>query len=109
MLSNTAPVNTNSVKADITEIAAGNGYVAGGPQATVNLSSQTGGVYTLKLADLVITASGGSVGPARYAILYNSTGLGLIGWWDYGAAFTLATGETLTIDFDDTNGVLTLT
>jgi hypothetical protein len=30
MLTNTAPVATNSVRADLTEIAAGNGYTAGG-------------------------------------------------------------------------------
>ena len=41
MLSNTAPAATNAVKADITEIAAGNGYAAGGPQATVSSSAQT--------------------------------------------------------------------
>lgn len=108
MLSNTAPAATNAVKADITEIAAGNGYAAGGPQATVSSSAQTAGTYKLVLADTVITASGGSIGPFRYAVLYNATSGGLIGWWDYGSAITLATGETLTVDFDDAAGVLTL-
>ncbi|NYD91381.1 hypothetical protein [Sphingomonas melonis] len=108
MLSNTAPAATNAVKADITEIAAGNGYVAGGPQATVSSSAQTSGTYKLVLADTVITASGGSIGPVRYAVLYNATSGGLIGFWDYGSAITLNTGETLTVDFDDAAGVLTL-
>ena len=108
MLSNTAPGAANAVKADITEIAAGNGYAAGGPQATVSSSAQTAGTYKLVLADTVITASGGSIGPFRYAVLYNATSGGLIGWWDYGSAITLATGETLTVDFDDAAGVLTL-
>jgi hypothetical protein len=108
MLTNTLPVRTNAVKADIAEIAAGNGYVAGGPQTTVSSSAQTNGIYKLTLADTVISASGGSIGPARYAVLYNATSGGLIGWWDYGASFTLASGETLTADFDDANGVLTL-
>lgn len=108
MLSNTAPVGTNALKADITEIAAGNGYAAGGPQTTVSSSAQTAGTYKLVLADTVITASGGSIGPFRYAVLYNATSGGLIGWWDYGSAITLATGETLTVDFDDAAGVLTL-
>lgn len=108
LLSNTAPVATNAIKADITEIASGNGYAAGGPQATVSSSAQTAGTYKLVLADTVITASGGSIGPFRYAVLYNATSGGLIGWWDYGSAVTLATGETLTVDFDDAAGVLTL-
>ena len=34
LLTNVAPVNTNSVKADLTEISAGNGYSAGGATAT---------------------------------------------------------------------------
>lgn len=108
MLTNTAPVATNTVPANIVEIATGNGYAAGGPQATVSSSAQTAGSYALILADLVITAAGGSIGPARYAVLYNATAGLLIGWWDYGAAFTLATGETLTVDFDNVVGVLTL-
>lgn len=108
MLTNTAPAATNAVKADIAEIAAGNGYAAGGAQATVNSSAQTAGTYKLTLADTVFTAAGGSIGPARYAVLYNATGGGLIGWWDYGTSFTLAAGETLTVDFDDAAGVLTL-
>ena len=108
MLTNTLPTATMAVKADVTEIAAGNGYAAGGPQATVVSSAQTGGIYKLTLADTVITAAGGPIGPARYLVLYNATSLGLIGWGDYGATFTLASGETLTVDFDDTNGVMTI-
>lgn len=108
MLTNTAPVATNTIVANIVEIATGNGYAAGGPQATVSSSAQTAGLYSLILADLVITASGGSIGPARYAVLVNATAGLLIGWWDYGSAFTLATGETLTVDFDNVNGVLTI-
>ena len=37
MLTNTAPnASTNTVKVDITEISAGNGYTAGGNSATVS-------------------------------------------------------------------------
>lgn len=109
MLTNTAPVAGNSVKADITEIAAGNGYTAGGGTASITSSSQTGGTYKLVLADVVFTATG-SVGPFRYAVLYNDTAANdeLIGWSDYGSALTLANGETFTVDFSATNGVLTI-
>lgn len=111
MLTNAAPVATNSVKANLTEISAGNGYTAGGTAATISSSSQTGGVYKLVLADVVFTASGGSIGPFRYVVLYDDTATNdeLIGWWDYGSAVTLASGESFTVDFDPTNGVLTIT
>lgn len=112
MLTNTAPVAGNSVKADLTEITAGNGYSAGGTAASISSSAQTSGTYKLVLADVVFTASGGTIGPFRYAVLYNDTPTSpadpLIGWWDYGSSVTLNDGETFTVDFDPTNGVLTL-
>lgn len=110
MLSNTAPSASNTVKADITEISAGNGYTAGGHQASQSSSSQSGGTYKLVLNDVTITASGGSIGPFRYVILYNDTATNdeLIGWYDYGSSITLNNGEPFTVDFDGTNGVLTL-
>lgn len=112
MLTNTAPVAGNSVKADLTEITAGNGYSAGGTAASISSSAQTSGTYKLVLADVVFTASGGTIGPFRYAVLYNDTPTSpadpLIGWWDYGSSVTLNDGETFTVDFDPTNGVLTI-
>lgn len=110
LLTNTAPVATNSVKADLTEIGAGNGYSAGGTAASITSSSHTTGTYKLVLADVVFTATGGTIGPFRYAVLYNdtSTSDSLIAWWDYGSAITLQDGETFTADFDATSGVLTI-
>ena len=110
-LTNTAPnVATHTVLGDITEISAGNGYTAGGNQTTHSGSSQTAGVYTLASADpSTWVASGGSLGPFRYAVLYNATPTSplkpLIGYWDYGSSITLATGETFTVDL----GAATLT
>jgi len=111
MLTNSAPAASNTVKADITEISAGNGYTAGGTQASQTSSAQSSGVYKLVCSDVVFTASGGSIGPFRYAVLYNDTASNdeLIGYWDYGSAITLTTGGTFTVDFSATNGVLTLT
>ena len=109
MLTNTAPIAGNTVKANITEISAGNGYTAGGATASVTSSSQTGGTYKLVLADVTWTATG-SVGPFRYAVLYNDTATNkeLIAWSDYGSSLTLANGEMFTVDFSATNGVLTI-
>jgi hypothetical protein len=110
MLTNTAPVATNAVKADLTEITAANGYAAGGTAATISSSTQSSGTYKLVLADVVFTAAGGTIGPFRYATLYNDTPTSpadpLIGWWDYGSSITLADGESFTADFDGTTGVL---
>lgn len=110
MLCNTAPVSTNGLKADLTEISSGNGYTAGGTAATISSSAQTSGTYKLVLADVVFTASGGSIGPFRYAVLYDDTSTSdvLIGFWDYGSSISLADGETLTWDASSTDGILQL-
>ena len=111
-LTNTAPnVATHTTLANITEIAAGNGYTAGGNSAGVSTSVQTAGVYKLVLTDpSAFIASGGAIGPFRYAVLYNATAGGaLIGYWDYGSSISLNVGETFTVDLDQTNGVLQLT
>jgi hypothetical protein len=109
MLCNTAPVAANTVKADLTEISAGNGYTAGGTQATISSSAQTSGTYKLVLADVVFTATG-AIGPFRYAVLYNDTATNkeLIGFWDYGSSISLANGGTFTVDYDAGTGVLTV-
>lgn len=110
MLTNSAPIATNTKKADLTEISAGNGYVAGGTQATISSSAQVSGTYKLVLADVVFAASGGTIGPFRYVSVYNHTATNdeLIGWYDYGSSITLNDGETFTTDFDASLGVLTL-
>jgi hypothetical protein len=110
MLTNTAPVATNTVKANITEISAVNGYTAGGAAAAFVSGNDTSGLYKLILSAVSWTASGGNIGPFEYAVLYNSTAASgnLIGWWDYGTTITLTNGNTFTVALDQTNGVLTL-
>jgi hypothetical protein len=111
MLSNVAPNGaTNQNLADITEIGVGNGYAAGGNAVTTTSCTQTSGTLKLILVSTVFTASGGTIGPFRYAVLYDATPTSplkpLIAWWDYGSSITLNATETFTVSFDGTNGVL---
>lgn len=110
-LSNATPsASADAVKADLAEITNQNGYTA--PVDTQNSWAESSGTATLTGTKVTITASGGSVGPFQYVVLYNDTPTSpadpLIGWWDYGAAVTLATGESFAIKFNnsDTTGTI---
>lgn len=105
-LSNTAPDAADAVLTDITEIAYTN---LSSRAVTTSTSAQTAGVYKLVCADLTLTASG-NVAAFRYIILYNDTATNdeLIGWYDYGSSLSMVDTDTLLIDFDGTNGVLTI-
>lgn len=111
MLTNVAPVATNSIKADLTEISAGNGYTAGGTQAVFTSAAQTSGTFKLVVADVVFTASGGSIGPFRYAVFLNTTPVAgpLISYWDYGTSITVTNGNSFSVDLDQAGGVYTMT
>ena len=99
----------NGVLANITEISYTN--LSGRDLANVT-STQTSGTYKLSADDKVLTASGGSVAPFRYVVIYNDTVTSpadpVIGYYDYGSSLTLNDGDTFTIDIG-TNGILTLT
>ena len=109
-LTNTVPVNTNTVLANITQIAYTNitNGTTTGRDLTGVTSAQTSGTYKLDANDLVLTASG-TVPTFRYVVLFNQTATNdeLIGWYDYGAAVDLLNGETFTITWDAA-GILTL-
>jgi len=95
-----APVATNSVLANLTQIS----YTNLSSRIVTGVTAEhTTGTVTLTANDLVLTASGGAVAAFRYIVLYNddptSPADPLIGWYDYGSDLTLQDGETLTIDF----------
>lgn len=105
-LTNTIPTAEMVALSELTQISYTN---LSSRNITLISSTQTGGTYSLKLADLTLTASG-AVGPFQYVVIYNSaaTNFELIGWYDYGSAVTLASGDAFIVDFDGTNGLLQL-
>jgi len=108
LLTNTAPSLSNTQKSDISgELSTANGYTSGGATVPVTSSAQSSGLYTLICSDVTFTASGGSIGPFRYAVFYNDTATNdeLIGYIDYGYSVTVASGQTFTLDFDAVSGL----
>ena len=100
-----APVNTNTILADLTQISYTN---LSSRNLTTAASAQTAGTYKLDFNDLVLTAGGGAVAAFQYVVIYDDTPAGdpLVCWFDYGSALTLADGETLTLTFH-ANGLYT--
>lgn len=106
VLTNTAPTpGTNTVLADITQIANGNGYTTGGNTLGTVTWAETGagtGIWQFTSADSVWTASGGNIGPFRYVVMYDDTPTTpadpLVGYLDYGSGVTITTGNTFTVD-----------
>ncbi len=102
-----APVATNSVLADLTQIS----YTNLSSRVVTGITAEhTTGTVTFTCNDLTLTASGGAVATFRYIVLYDddptSPADPLIAWYDYGSNLTLAAGESLTLDF--TSGFATL-
>ncbi len=104
-----APVATNSVLADLTQISYTNlsGHDTG---YTATTHAQSSGTFTFDLADIVLTASG-PVATFRWIVLYDDTPTSpadpLVAYFDYGSDLTMANGETLTITWN-ASGVFTL-
>lgn len=96
-------VATDAGVSDLTQIAGNNGYTTGGENITFD-STRSGGTITATAVDVVWTASGGNLGSSttgRYISYYDDTHASdqLAASWDYGSTFTVASGETLTLDF----------
>lgn len=107
---NTPSVSADAVLGDLTQIS----YTYLSSRVlSIASSSQTSGTYKLVINDLVISASGGTAAGFRYVIVYNDTPTSpadpLIGYYDYGSDLALGDGESLTLDFNATNGMLQLT
>ena len=105
-LTNSAPTATDAVLTDLTQVSYTNCSTR---NITTTSSEQTTGTYKLILVDLVLTASG-DVGPFRYVTIYNddSASDSLIGYFDYESSITLHSGDTFTVDFSATDGLLQL-
>src|SRR5436190_22057050 len=110
-LTGATPVATNTVYNTLVDLPTASGYSAGGISIGTIIGAQISGTFRFSgSTDPSWTASGGSIGPFQYAVLYNSTSATrpLIGWWDYGTAITLSNGNTFTVDLDQVNGILTI-
>ncbi len=94
-----APVASNSVLANLTEISYTN---LSSRDITTNSSGQTSGTFTQLFTDLVLTASG-AVATFRHIVIYDNTPSSpldpLLARFDFGSDLTLASSETLTIDW----------
>ncbi len=107
-LSNTAPASetnppltdTKGVLANVTQIS----YTNLSSRALVRASSsQVAGTYKLDFNDLVLTASGGAVGPFRYIYVYDDTPTSpadpIVGCYDLVTPVTISDGGSRTLVF----------
>lgn len=107
----TPTVDTNTFS-ELTEIAAGNGYTAGGISLTKNSTDfdvltedDTGDKGLIQIKDLVWTASGGNLpasgNGARWAILTDDNATQgsriVIAWWDLVSDRSVSVGQPLTL------------
>jgi hypothetical protein len=113
-LSDEAPiVATDSPKTDIANITEQNGYTETNLTTTWVETAGGSGIFVLRHnADVVWTASGGSFGPFRYAVVYNNTITTpldlLVGFWDNGSSITITVGNSFTVDLNATFDIFSL-
>ena len=105
-LTNTAHTSTWDEVGDLTQITYTN---LSARTVFPTSSAQTDGTYKLVLPDLVLTASG-AINPFRYVYLFDdaSTTDKLICYYDYGSSIIMGNGDTFTLDFNATSGVVTI-
>lgn len=109
-LCSAAPVSTNTILTDLTQIAYTN--ISGGVAPTVTITvSETTGTTSIGGDSVTITATG-AVPSFQYYALYNDSATSpadaLVQAWNHGSTITLATGETCKFSFnnDDTAGTI---
>lgn len=107
------PNPAHTVYADITnQVANGNGYTTGGATLANVTWGHTGTTATWDADDVVWTASGGSIGPIRNAVIYDDTPSSpakpLVCYCVLDSAdITVSNSSTFTIAFN-ASGILTL-
>jgi hypothetical protein len=107
-----APVADTNTLSQLTEIAAGNGYTAGGKVVARNATdfdtldeNDTGDFGSLMIIDQVWTASGGTIPSsgdgARYAVLLDDhatpSAREVFAYWDLTSDRSVSSGQTLTL------------
>lgn len=98
-LSNEQPLATDDVKSDIAEITNENGYAA--PVDIENAFTESSGTGTMTAVDKTVTASGGTIGPFQFIVVYDDDHASdaLMGWIELASAVTLKTGQSLNVNF----------
>jgi hypothetical protein len=101
----TTAAAANSVLADITQISYTN---LSSRQLGADTGVSAGGTYTMKRQNITMTSTGGATGPFRYVVIYNdsATAKNLVGYYDWGSNLTLENGDSLTVQFNPTDGLL---
>ena len=112
LTSATAPNADTNTMADVTQIAAGNGYTTGGAAISRNSTDfdvltedDTNDMAYAQLKDIVFTASGGNLpasgNGARYAVLADDNATvgsrEIYHFWDLSADRTVSSGQSLTL------------
>ena len=92
-------VATDDELTDLTQVT-GTGYTAGGEDIQ-NDGTRSGGTVTMTAVDVVWTAGASDWGAGRYFAIHDDTSTTdiLMADFDYGANFTLLSGETMTLGF----------
>lgn len=90
---------TDDELADLTQIT-GTGYTAGGEDIQ-NDATRTGGTVTMTAVDVTWTGGAGGFTAGRYVSIHDDTSTTdkLMQSYDYGGNFTVAVGETFTLNF----------
>jgi hypothetical protein len=110
-LTNTLPVvSTANQLSDLVSVVPTTNLSGSTPfNLTTTSYTQTSGTSKLIIANLTLTATG-TVAPFEYIVIYDNAAANkeLIGFYDYGSTVNLGTGDTFTISFDGSNGVIQL-